>query len=86
MQKIKWDPTLTSIRNIAKSAGVSVGTAFNYMKRLGYKPYKPRRVQELLPNDYQQRCDFADKAMRELDFESVPSTAVFWRQSFKSAF
>ena len=62
---------LTSIRNIAKSAGVSVGTAFNYMKSLEYKPYKPRRVQELLPNDYQQRCDFADKAMRQLDFESV---------------
>ena len=62
---------LTSIRNIAKSAGVSVNTAFNYMKSLGYKPYKPRRVQELLPNGYQQSCDFADKAMRELDFESV---------------
>ena len=59
---------LTSIRNIAKSAGVSVGTDFNYMKSLGYKP---RRVQELLPNDYQQRCDFADKAMRKLDFECV---------------
>ena len=48
-----------------------LSTAYKYMCVINYKPYKPRRVQELLPSDF-GLCDaFAHCAMAELDFNCV---------------
>ena len=62
---------VTSVRNIASIAQCSSTTAYNYLQDAKFKPYKPRKVHQLLPNDFETRFSFAERALNEVTFESV---------------
>ena len=62
---------VTSAKIIAENVGCSKSTAYKYLCINNYKPYKPRRVQELLPSDFGLRSAFVHGAIAELDFNRV---------------
>lgn len=62
---------VTSVRAVAQRCEVSKSTVHRILHEDFYKPYKPRKVQALLPTDYEQRTSFASRALQDVKIDSV---------------
>ena len=71
-QKMAENPHgITSVRNVSASTGISKSSVHRILSNANYKSYKPRAYQQLLPQDYESRIEFANRALNDLPFDKV---------------
>lgn len=71
------DPT-TSVREVARATGVSKTTVHKVIADTGKHPYHYRKVQQLLPNDYQRRVQFCGGFLAQVRRDAEFLRRVLW--------